>query len=296
VIGLLLAQSVILAVGAEGEPEYGARFAEWAGRWERAAEAGGAVCARVADRAGLRAALEREPKETPAELWIVLIGHGTDDGRSAKFNLRGEDVAAAELAEWLAPFRRPVAVVNAASASAPWIPALSEPGRVIVTATKSGQEQEFARLGDALSQAIGGTEADLDKDGQTSLLEALLWGEDRTARGYEEEGRLATEHPLVDDNGDKLGTRADWFRGVRVTRTIEGAASPDGRRAHQFVLVRSAAERALPADVRAERDRLELEIFALRDAAPTMGEGEYLAKLEPLLLRMARLYAQQHRP
>ncbi|NCV72755.1 MAG: hypothetical protein EBW56_05730, partial [Burkholderiaceae bacterium] len=61
--------------------------------------------------------------------------------------------------------------------------------------------------------------------------------------------RLATEHPLVEDNGDGLGTPPDWFRGVlAVKRAADGAAS-DGTLAHQMHLVRSAAEQSLaPAD------------------------------------------------
>ena len=33
------------------------------------------------------------------ELWIILIGHGTFDGKEAKFNLAGPDVSATELAD-----------------------------------------------------------------------------------------------------------------------------------------------------------------------------------------------------
>lgn len=280
---MFLAQ-VIVVVGAEGAPEYAARFAEWAALWEKAA---GAACRRVSERGPLKEAIDAA-REGTEPLWIVLIGHGTFDGQSAKFNLVGPDVSAAELAEWLAPVKRPLAVVNCASASAPFIPALSGPGRVIVTATKSGEEQDVTRLGGELARAIADPGSDLDKDGQTSLLEALVAASDRTARSYETEGRLASEHALIDDNGDKAGTRADAFRGVRVP----GTASPDGRRAGQFVLVPSAAERALSPEARAERDRLELEVMELRDAAGTLPEAEYLDKLEKLLLELARLYGR----
>ena len=45
---------------------------------------------------------------------------------------------------------------------------------VVLTATKSGDEINFARLGDYLSQAILDLSSDLDKDSQVSLLEAFL--------------------------------------------------------------------------------------------------------------------------
>ena len=43
-------------------------------------------------------ALTNEMAQSAEELWIVFIGHGTFDGRSAKFNLRGPDISADELA------------------------------------------------------------------------------------------------------------------------------------------------------------------------------------------------------
>ena len=96
---------VVLAVGAAGAPEYGEDFHEWAERWALAADRAGARVVRVgenpagktADKQRLEEVLSEQPRQSPASLWLVLIGHGTFDGHSAKFNLRGEDVSAAEL-------------------------------------------------------------------------------------------------------------------------------------------------------------------------------------------------------
>ena len=49
----------------------------------------------TSDLSALKQALAQEPKKSGAELWLVLIGHGTFDGQAAKFNLRGPDVSAA---------------------------------------------------------------------------------------------------------------------------------------------------------------------------------------------------------
>src|SRR5213076_1421481 len=133
------------------------------------------------------------------------LGHGTFDRRSAKFNLRGADLSADELAKWLAPVHRPLVVIDAASASGPFIKALSGPDRVIVTATRSGDEQNATRFGGFLADAVSDPLADLDKDGQTSLLEAFLVAAKRVDASYTEAGLLATEHALLDDNGDGLG-------------------------------------------------------------------------------------------
>jgi hypothetical protein len=220
----------------------------------------------------------------------VFIGHGTFDGHVAKFNLRGPDVSAEDLAGWLAPIERPVAVIQCASASAPFINRLTGKDRVIITATKSGDEQNFARFGQYMAATIADLRADLDKDGQVSLLEAYLTACGQLEEFYAQDARLATEHPLLDDNGDGLGTPAAWFRGLRATQRAKDGATLDGTRAHQFHLVVSDFERQLPADVLRRRDELELKIAALREEKEQLKEDEYYGRLEELMLELARLY------
>ena len=220
----------------------------------------------------------------------MLIGHGTYDGREAKFNLRGPDVTDLELSEWLAPFKRPVVIINCASASGPFINRLSGNNRVVVTATKSGYEMNFARFGQYLAEAIADQRADLDKDGQVSLLEAFLTGSSRVDEYYRTHSQLATEHALLDDNGDRLGTPANWFRGVRATKRAKDGAQLDGIRAHQLHLIPSDRERGIPAEIRQRRDQLELSIAALRDQKGKLGEEEYYVRLEKLMVELARLY------
>jgi predicted ATPase len=164
---------------------------------------------------------------------------------------------------------------------------------VIVTATRSGSETNYARFGDFFSGSIADPAADLDKDGQTSLLEAFVAASHRVGEFYKQEGRLPTEHALLDDNGDALGVSADWFQGLRATRAAKNGAPIDGPRARQWHLVLSGAERAIPADVRAKRDALELKIEALRAKKASIAEAEYYAQLEALLLQLARVYEPQ---
>ncbi|QOV88289.1 hypothetical protein [Humisphaera borealis] len=224
-------------------------------------------------------------------LWLVLIGHGTFDGREAKLNLRGTDVSDQELAAWLKPARRPLAVIDCTSASAPFLNRLSGINRIIIVATRSGQEQQYARFGDYLSTAVADPTADLDRDGQTSLLEAYIAASTRTEAFYKEAGRLSTEHALLDDNGDALGTPANWFDGIRATKSAKAGSTVDGHRAHQWHLVESPAERSMPVETRARRNELELQIQGLRDRKPTIPEAAYYAQLEPMLLELARVYA-----
>jgi hypothetical protein len=161
---------------------------------------------------------------------------------------------------------------------------------VVVAAAKSGYELNFARFGQYLADAILDPRADLDKDGQVSLLEAFLTASSRTNEYYRTHSQLATEHALIDDNGDKLGTPADWFRGVRATRRAKDGAALDGLRAHQLYLIPSDRERQIPAAVRQHRNQLELAIAALRDQKTQLGADEYYKRLEPLMIELARLY------
>ncbi len=292
--------TVIVVVGSAGAPQYEAPFAEWAGLWEEACQKGHAKFTAIGldksqepnDRATLREMLAHESPQGDEALWLVLIGHGTFDGKTAKFNLRGPDVSAEDLAEWLKPFSRPLVVINTASASAPFLSTLSAPGRVVITATKSGFEQNYARFGQYLAGAIAESQADLDKDDQTSLLEAFLTASAAVEQFYAAAGLLATEHALLDDNGDGLGTRADWFRGIRPVQKAEGGASPDGYRAGQFHLVCNEAEDRMPPQLRSQRDRLELEVVKLRDTRKSFSEDEYFSRLERLLYDIAQIYEQ----
>src|SRR5262249_49838176 len=149
-------------------------------------------------------ALTTEVSKTAGELWLVFIGHGTYDGKTAKFNLCGPDISADELATAMKPCRRPLVVIQCASASGPFLKALSAPGRVVIAATRSGYEVNVTRFGDFMARAIADPTADLDKDGQTSLLEAFLMAARQVEQSYKDQGRLMTEHALLDDNGDGL--------------------------------------------------------------------------------------------
>src|SRR4051812_15976895 len=135
--------TVVVVVGAIGESEYEPNFATQAAQWEKVCQL--ANCQRItigldtpggaSDHDRLKDALAAEAKEGTGEIWIVLVGHGTFDGKEAKFNLRGTDVSASELALWLKPFQRPLAVIDTASSSAPFLAKLSGQNRVIVTST-----------------------------------------------------------------------------------------------------------------------------------------------------------------
>jgi len=287
---------VIVVVGAAGDEDFSTNFVHQADLWEKAgkqAHGSVSVIGLIKDSATndceiLRQALENEPKESSTDLWLVLIGHGTFDGKEARFNLRGPDVSATDLAAWLKPFRRRMAIIDTSSCSAPFLNKLSATNRVVITATRSGNEQNFARFGRYLAEAIDDLASDLDKDGQVSLLEAFLMASRRVAEFYKIEGRLASEHALLDDNGDGLGTQADWFEGLRAVKKPKEQAASDGLLAQQLHL--GQTKENLSAELQLQRDTLEHEVLLHREKKGKMLEDQYYLELEALLMKLARFY------
>ena len=293
-------KTVLIIIGSAGTPEYGEVFAEWTSKWQKACEKGNANSIVVGmeplkettDHDQLKKLLRNQENSPSDSLWLVFIGHGTFDGRSAKFNLRGPDLSAAELAKWLKPIHKPITIINTASASAPFINALSAPQRIILTATKSGYEQNYTHFGKYLAEAITDPQADLDKDDQTSLLEAFLTASKRLDEFYQSQGRIATEHPLLDDNGDGLGTNHKFYNGITPVQKSEIKSPLDGYRAHQLHLIPSEAEKKIPPLLRSRRDQLEMEVIKLRNSKDSYSQEEYFSKLETLLIEIAQIYDQ----
>ncbi len=297
-------KTLVVVTGAAGEAEFGKEFAESAGRWREfagkqrwslvpvgSAEAGDASVGAMADREALKQAIEKAadlPAE--AELWIVLIGHGTFAANVAKFNLAGPDVAASELSDWLKPLKAKVVVINCSSSSGPFLTGLAGKNRMVVTATRSGTELNYSRFGNFLSEAISSLAADVDHDQEVSLLEAFLAASSRTERFYREEARLATEHALLDDNGDRIGTGGDFYRGVRPVKQPEPGKQIDGRAASRAILFSSPGAPKLSSAQLAERQRIEEQIDALRAKKSQLAEAEYLTQLEMLCLALAEVY------
>ncbi|MEM1295443.1 MAG: hypothetical protein AAGH89_08755 [Verrucomicrobiota bacterium] len=287
-------RELLIVIGAEGSLEFAVPFAEAATQWAQAAESAGDIETTLIDsRKQLEAEIRGQLEAKPEELWIVLIGHGTFDGRTAKFNLEGEDVSATELGEWFKEWNSGELIfINTASASAPFLPALKGPNRTVITATKSGAEVNFTRFGNYLAKSLHSNLADANKDGQISVLEAFLLAASHTAEFYEKERRLATEQALIDDNGDGKGIRADWFDGLRVAKKVGEEAIPDGQRSRNLHLVPGELDRQLSAEARARRNELELKAENLRENRAKMTEADYYEQLEQIFVEIAEIYGE----
>lgn len=278
------ALDVVIVVGAEGAEEFGKKFDAQVTAWSTACAKAG-IAPEVFRGEKTTAELEQRLARAKPDrsLWLVLIGHGTFDGREAKFSAEGPDFDVKQLSGWLKPLKQEVAIIHTASASGGFLKSLSGKSRVVITATKSPDEVFYARFGEHFATAIGGLEeADLDQDKQVSLLEAFRHASKATDTFYENEGRLATEHALLDDNGDGTGTRREAMEA--------GSAVLDGERAAQLVLVLSEEEKQLTDEQRSTRDRLERELKMLKEQRAKLSDDEYYAKLEKLLLELGKVY------
>lgn len=293
-------ERMIVVIGAGGLEEYEQQFDRWSKRWKQIAAhkqaeltvIGESVDARHSDLELITRELQHQTSETTAT-WIILIGHGTFDGKTARFNLRGPDLTADQLCQSCDAIKHPLAILNCFSSSGPFLNALSADNRVIISATKNGHEFYFSHFGNFLSEASSQPEADLDHDGQVSLLEAYLAACRETNAYYQEKGELATEHALLDDNADQRGTRGDQFQGLNRLPDSHSATVtlPDGHRAHQFTLFATQPITQVSGEQKLKRDKLELQILALKQRkAKFSSSDEYYQKLEPLMLQLAHVY------
>lgn len=301
----LPADDMVLVVGAGGEEIYSEQFQQWAENWQKLATDSKIELHRVGpgadastsaaedqslnDKQRLRNVITELATTNTEPLWIVMIGHGTFQQGLANFNLDGPDISADEFEQILKPIERPLILLHTFSASGPWLPKLSGKSRMVVTATRGGDEQNFSRFGKFLSAAITDSASDLDHDKNISILEAFLKASSDTTQFYETEGRLQTEHPLIDDNGDALGTPPTFFRGVRVAQKAADDNTPDGQRALTMLVRRSELNQQLSDEQKLQILKLDAKISELRQLKSSLAEDEYFAQLEPLVLELARV-------
>lgn len=302
--GALSAQQThaLVVVGLGGTPEYRQRFASWAnelyatltGRLgvpsdnvvvlsERPEAMPGVADDRSSKESVTSALLEMAGRAAPDDrVLIVLVGHGTAQGDDARFNLPGPDLSAGDLAAALAGFpTQTVALVHTGSASGGFVAPLSGPNRVIVAATRTARERDAPEFPRYFVEALGTDGADLDKDGQISLLEAFQYARREVARHYEEANELLTEHAVLDDNGDGEGTQdasTDAADGrLASTFRLGSVASAQAPETDDPVLARLYQER------RSIQGRIDL-LRASRDAIPP---ERYERDLEALLVELA---------
>ncbi len=282
---------ILIVVGHPGAEEYAAIFREAADKWVAACKDWDStlidgtreVMQETHDRDAIFAWIAK-PSQS-ASRWIVMIGHGTANAKAAQFNLRGPDISAEELSKALDSQKMHWVIINCSSSSGPFLTTLSKPNRIVVTATKSGSEQNFAYFGKYFAESISQASSDLDHDDRVSVLEAFLAASNQTAEFYKSQDRLATEHALLDDNGDKQGTPSTFFRGARAIKKAGGDKAVDGRMASRYAISVFGEAKLPTAEEIAQLEALEKEIEALRLKKDQLGEDRYYELLEAVFLR-----------
>ena len=291
---------LLIVVGLAGDPEHGELFHKWGAELAESAGHLGIPQdhvvylvdqpaegeARVTGKATLEEinkTFDRFAKQATMDdaVYVVLIGHGSYDGKAPKFNLPGPDISAADFA---AQFKRlptrQIVFVDTASASGPFVNELSAPGRTIITATRSGAENFATLFGGYFVDALSGEEADADKNRRVTMLEAFQFAKAAVQRAYDKEGLLSTEHAVLDDNGDKVGS------------PDPSTTAADGKVAALMAIGSAADAMPLPADpkMRAlvlERRDLEHRVESLRLLKDNMDPAKYQSELEKLVTDLA---------
>jgi hypothetical protein len=301
VIGFLIALAVarpaaaqdthlLVITGVEGDAEHGAQFHKWATALIDAAQKKGglaeATVTYLADK------VERDPSHIRGrstsenvrkafadlaarvrpsdEVFIVLFGHGSYDGRQSAFNLPGPDLAVADYAALLDKIRSARTVfVNTASSSGEFAKGLAGPGRTIVTATRTGGERNETRFPAYFVEAFTSDEADRDRNGRISVQEAFEYARAKVQQAFEREGYIPSEHATLEDGGTG-GAGTVYLESERArTAEIANVSNPT---------LRAALE---------EKRQIEDQLAGLKLRKPSIPSDEYDKEFERLVTALA---------
>ncbi len=272
---------ILVVTGVPGDQEHAQKFDTWARSFIDAAKKKDAVAdaniVYLSDKKATKTAVEQalsafaSASKANDTVVVLLIGHGSFDGSTAAFNLMGPDLTAADYGKLLAKFTaQKVVFVNTASSSGAFLPAVTGPGRVVVTATKTGGERNETEFGQYFTAAFGDEAADRDRNGHVSIQEAFEYAKAKVADAFKQKGLILTEHAVLDDGGE-------------------------GRLASTVFLGIGRSDAALNADVSDpaikalvdEREAIQKDIEALQLQKASMDAAKYDAAMEKLLTDLA---------
>ena len=217
---------------------------------------------------------------TGDQITLYLIGHGSGSEEESKFNIVGPDITGAEFAELLDQFKdQSIAIVNTTSASYGFSTSLSGEGRVVISSTRSPSERYDPIFSRYFIEALDNRNGDRDKNNRVSMLEAFEYAKSNVEAWYEEQGRLASEHAGLDDNGDAL---------FSLDPVVDSA---DGRLA-EIAYIDAAVDEVLglspqARELKFQMQNLERDIFVLRGRKQDFLESDYWLEMESLLVELA---------
>lgn len=220
----------------------------------------------ASDRQSILDAIESQVTIAADTFVLVLIGHGTADARGWKFNVPGEDLTGDDLVAALAGVSATrQLVIVASSASGALLDTLAQPGRVLVTATKSAGEINAVRFPRYLAEALESDVADLDRNEILTIAEAFRYADARTREHYDNENLLASEHARL------IGDEASSLAVARLGSLRLAGDDPD------------------VAVLLEERLALERDYLALLASKADKAVDAYYDEFESLMLSIAKL-------
>jgi hypothetical protein len=288
--GLAAAQDIHLLVitGVGGDEEHTTQFQKWAGAVVDSAKKHGVLEGNIS---WLGEAPDKDPRikarssrdnvtkaftdlaakaKPDDEVFVLLIGHGSFDGKTGAFNLPGPDLTAPDYATLLQRFStQKVVFVNTSSSSGAFLEPLAGPARTIVTATRTGGERNETRFAEFFVEALDAEEADRDRNGRVSVQEAFDFATAKVKDEYEKEGHILTEHAALDDSSEGKLAQTQYLAPERS---------------------RTAAAQNMDPALRAlleQRDALERQVNDLRLKKDSMEQAAYDQQLEKLLTELA---------
>ncbi len=285
-VSILADSSALIVRGVAGSPEHETKFDKWTEGTQKAlVEKFGFSPDRVivlSDKKSAQAEIQKafatlKQQLKPADtFFLFFIGHGSGEDGVYKFNISGPDYTADDYSKLLStlPVGR-IVIVLGTPASGAAIEKFAGKNRVVITATRSGQEGNDIVFYDYFLEALESPAADEDKDQKISVWEAFKYAVAGTERFYKEEGRLATEHPQISDNGtEKTG--------------VTSKEIPLVARATSFQVDRPivSGDPKLQALLNQRRE-IEQKIEDLRINKNVIPETEYDKQMESLLVQLA---------
>ena len=153
----------------------------------------------------------------------------------------------------------------------------------MITATDSVAQRFDTVFPEHFVAALAGEAADIDKNGRISIWEAFATAAGGVRRYYQQRGQLATERPLLDDNGDGIGREAVGL----------GTPNGDGSLASRTYLDKPLPG-AAPTDevmlkLLQQRAALEAEVEELQIKKAFMQAAEYAGEFERLMIELAKV-------
>lgn len=288
-----LADDTCLVIfGMGGLPEYEENFVSWSEKLESLFREQENREVRVLDGRTqrrdeiLKAFQEVSSSASPdSQVWVFLIGHANHDGMNYKFQIRGPDLTDKDLAKFLDSLgNRKTLLVAATSASGALLPDLSSEDRVVITATKNQLERQPPLFLSFFIEASSSPEADTDKNRRVSLLEAFLFSQEKVRVWFKEQGRLQTEHSLLDDQA-RIRLEATTDESPELT-TGAGMLSA-------MVYLSDPPESAYRSqqarELAGERTVIERNIEVLKFRKQEMDTEQYYSELQELLVQLATI-------